>query len=161
LVIESDYRSDWRHEKLFSFDPFKGAGAEITSLDLAVVGATQASDVIALEISPDGTQIALTRPDVGRIYVQSLKDGSSRSLQVKNWPSFGGLTWTADSRAFLIIADRLHYSYLLRVDMEGNAIPLWQRRGLIDLSVVPSPDGAHVAMLQATQSNNIWMMEDF
>jgi hypothetical protein len=45
--------------------------------------------------------------------------------------------------------------------MEGNAISLWQRRGLIDLSAVPSPDGAHVAMLQATQSNNIWMMEDF
>jgi eukaryotic-like serine/threonine-protein kinase len=161
LVLDWDYRSDWRHLKLFSFDPFKGAGGEIANIDLGVVGVTQASDEIAVEISPDGTQIALARPDTGRIYVRSLQGGSSRRLQVKNWPSFAGLIWTADSRAFLITADRLGSFYLLRVDTQGNAVPLWQKRGLTDLSAVPSPDGAHVAMLQATQTNNIWTMENF
>jgi hypothetical protein len=45
--------------------------------------------------------------------------------------------------------------------MEGNAVTLWQKKGVTDISALPSPDGRHLAMLQATHGANIWLKENF
>lgn len=161
IVADSDSRFDWRHLKLFSFDPFKGPGAELITVDLVAAGATQESDVTDLELSPDGTQIALVRADIGRIYLRSLRDGSTRSLEVKGWPSFNGLAWTADSKAFLVTAHRQGVAVLLNVDLQGNPTTLWQKKGIDEMSAITSPDGRHLAMLQSSFSGNIWTMQNF
>ena len=60
-------------------------------------------------------------------------------------------------------------SALLRVDMQGNARVLWQRKGSMGMEpwfalspwAVPSPDGRHLAIYDSKLSANMWMMENF
>jgi len=113
------------------------------------------------EISPDGTQLAIFLADIGRIYVRSLRDGSTREFQVKGWGAIGSLYWTGDSKGFFATAHAQNIAVVLHVDLQGNATTLWKKRGNTEMSALPSPDGQRLAILQVNQSGNLWMMENF
>ena len=89
----SSRATTWKHLRFLSFDPIRGAGSELTKFDL---DSTPTS--LDWEISPDGTQLAIFLADLGRIYVRSLRDGSTREFQVKGWGAIGSLYWTGDSK---------------------------------------------------------------
>jgi eukaryotic-like serine/threonine-protein kinase len=155
-VIDISVPSDRTHVRFYVFDPVKGPGAELTSVDIG-----DGIDLYNWELSPDGRQIAVFRPDTGHINVVSLSGGSTREFQLQNWSRFEQLVWAADSKAFFITAKIADTSFLLRADMQRNTTTLWQKKGITDLTVLPSPDGQHICLLQATHSANIWLMENF
>jgi serine/threonine protein kinase len=160
-IVAEDDPADWKHIGIRRFDPFKGPGAELSIIDLAEAGATRESDFTGWALSHDGTQIATLFGDLGRITLKSLQDGSTRNFQVKGWRSLNTLAWTPDDKAFIITATRAPTFSILRVDLQGNAIGLWQKNSITDISALPSPNGRHLAMLQATNSGNMWIMENF
>ena len=160
-IVAADDPAGWKHIRIRRFDPFKGPGAELSIIDLAEAGATGESDFTGWALSHDGTQIATLFGDLGRISLKSLRDGSTRNFQVKGWRFLGSIAWTHDDKAFIITGTRAATFFILRVDLQGNAIGLWHKNSITDISALPSPDGRHLAMLQATNSGNMWIMENF
>jgi eukaryotic-like serine/threonine-protein kinase len=156
LCITVDNPPPFQRLRFLTLDPIKGVGAELAKLDLG-----EAPNDLDWEISPDGTKIVVYRGDAGRIYVLSLHDASRREFRIKEWPAFNSLSWTSDSKAFLVTAHRQDIAVLLSVDMQGNSTPIWQKNGSDEISAIPSPDGRHLAMLQTTLSGNMWAMQNF
>jgi len=163
LCITADVsRPDLKHLRFLSFDPIKGVGSEVTKFDL-----DSSPSSLDWEISPDGRQLAIFLYDVGRIYIRSLLDQSTREFQVKDYSvkdygAIGSLSWTPDSKGFLVASGQgRDITVILHVDLHGNATPLWKKRGDVEMTALPSPDGRHLAILQVNQSGNLWMMENF
>ena len=93
----------------------------------------------------DGTHLAIFLADIGRIYVRSFRDGSTREFQVKGWSAIGSLYWTADSKGFFATAHAQNIAVVLHVDLQGNATILWKKRGNTEMSALPSPDGQRLS----------------
>jgi serine/threonine protein kinase len=173
LCVIAERSTDGKHITFTAFDPLKGRGREITRVD---VEPTQRDYV--WDLSPDGTRIALLQftgaqpwsPIAGRrIRIIPLDSQPSQEIVVKGWDSLQSADWTADGKALFVFGVTPEGSALLRVDMQGNARVLWQRKGSMGMEpwfalspwAVPSPDGRHLAIYDSNLSANMWMMENY
>ena len=139
-----------------SVDPVKGRGRELASMDI------EPSMTIPWDLSPDGSRIAVTRE--GRIRLLSLKSGVTTDLAVKGWDNFWfwSIDWSADGNALFVSSQTPQDTFLLRVDLKGDAHALWhQRLNLPGTKGIPSPDGRHLAVAGWTTDSNVWMIENF
>ena len=86
------------------------------------------------------------------------------------------MNWMSDGKGLFASSATPQGSVLLRIDLQGNSQVVWQHKGSIapwggntDLgmggpsapSIVPSPDGRHVAIYTWSLSASMWMMENF
>jgi Tol biopolymer transport system component len=111
-------------------------------------------------LSPDATQIVISRPAAGDIYLLNLQTKALRKIIVKNWTNFVSMDWTADGKGLFVSALQ-PAGVLLHIDLHGNAQVLWQPGGEQPVWALPSPDGKHVAMPADSVNLNVWMMENF
>jgi Tol biopolymer transport system component len=138
----------------WSVDPITGRGPELGRFK-----ADWKSDY-GWALSPDGTRIAIQRRGAPEIYVLSIKTHSMKTITVRGWNNGISLDWTADGLGFFICTLQPR-AVLLRVDLEGNATPLWEPKGSNTTWALPSPDGRHIAMPSAAVSSNAWMIKQF
>ncbi len=82
-------------------------------------------------------------------------------MRIKGWAGSLFVAWSADGKSLFTIAQSAKGNAILHVDFEGNATMLWQRAKEVLPGSVPSPDGRHLAVSQATLENNAWMIENF
>jgi Tol biopolymer transport system component len=95
-----------------------------------------------------------------RIRILSLV-GGMRDVVVNGWNGFQSLDWSADGKGLYASSQSPQAATLLYSDLEGHAQVLWRRDGIFKTWGIPSPDGRHLAFVEWTSANNIWMIENF
>jgi Tol biopolymer transport system component len=113
--------------------------------------------------SPDGSWIAFSEfnPLEGRIRLLSLKGRPERQIVVKGWTAINSVDWAADGRSLLVSCQTPTSSTLLRVDLQGNATPLWDQRGGFRTWAIAAPNGRDLAIAGMTTGSNVWMIENY
>ena len=146
-----------RHQVFYGFDLVQGKVRELTRIDVnPAVGGYH------WDVSPDGSRIAVTMGSEreSRIRILSLV-GGVRDVVVNGWSGFQSLDWSADGKGLYASSQSAQAATLLYSDLEGHAQVLWQQDGIFKTWGIPSPDGRHLAFVEWTSANNIWMIENF
>jgi Tol biopolymer transport system component len=146
-----------RQQVFYSFDLVQGKGRELTRIDVnPSVGGYH------WDVSPDGSRIAVVMSSEreSRIRILSLV-GGVRDVVVNGWNGFQSLDWSADGKGLYASSQSPQAATLLYSDLEGHAQVLWRRDGIFKTWGIPSPDGRHLAFVEWTSANNVWMIENF
>jgi Tol biopolymer transport system component/DNA-binding winged helix-turn-helix (wHTH) protein len=117
-------------------------------------------------LSPDGSTLAMSKkhrvPGPANIRFFSLASGKDRTLTLKAWSGIACLDWAADGRSIWVNASSpAGIQTLLNVDLRGRAKPVLEEpeKGLG--WAIPSPDGRHLAIWEASGNSNAWLLEGF
>jgi Tol biopolymer transport system component len=141
----------------YRFDPTHGPGTQILQLKDDVVGLYNWS------LSPDGTTLAIAKGKWGdeepRIHLVSLQGARDRWIPIKGWPGINSLDWAADNKSLWASAHDDKENALLRIDLQGNARPVWRPKNVNVSWAIPSRDGKLVALHVHSSSANVWMLE--
>jgi hypothetical protein len=144
------------------FDPIKGRGPELMRYDIDPF--PDVEGLPPIDISPDGTRLAVGRHTKGPIEILSLKGQLLQVVQGKELNNIGPLGWTSDGKG-LFVSNRINGggAEVLHVGLRGDVKILWTSEAS-DYGCYwsESADGRHIA-LYGTQrgATNIWMMENF
>jgi Tol biopolymer transport system component/DNA-binding winged helix-turn-helix (wHTH) protein len=117
-------------------------------------------------LSPDGSTLAMSKkhrvPGPANIRLFSLATGKDRTLTLKAWSGIACLDWAADGRSIWVNASSpAGIQTLLNVDLRGRARPFLQEPEK-DLGwAIPSADGRHLAIWEASGNSNAWLLEGF
>jgi DNA-binding beta-propeller fold protein YncE len=140
-----------------AFDPLKGRGPELFRFALVAN-----DDNWNIDLSPDGTRVAVTRTQAGPFYILSLGGRVLRQFKVRGWSNLLAFTWAADGKGLFVTAAIRNGRKLLHVDLQGNAHVLWEDIGGSNpTQAFPSPDGRYLAFAGWPTNANMWLMENF
>ena len=115
-------------------------------------------------LSPDGQTVALAKKmraaEEAEIRLVPTRGGTPRVLKVKDWGRIATLDWAADGKSFWAGAT-LHGETraLINIDLQGRAKPVLQESKPYVGWAIPSQDGKHLAIWEATGGSNAWMLE--
>jgi eukaryotic-like serine/threonine-protein kinase len=135
-------------------------------------------------LSPDGSSIAMVKPDVSEGRIRLLSFGSPaqggattmRDVLVKGWASLYTLNWAPDGKGWYVANTNQKNSGVvnvpgvgtpcagcsfLYVNLEGRATVLQTPDSSQPPFGVPSPDGRHLAFENTTEAGNAWLIENF
>jgi serine/threonine protein kinase/Tol biopolymer transport system component len=155
LCVLGEKSEDRKHLIFASIDPLRGRGPELARFDL-----DPNIEFIAFDVSPDGTQLAISGNPKGPIYILPLHGGKAQVIQAR-FNDMQPFFWARDGKGFYI-ADRTKRGAVLSyMNLHGNAHILWEIPGSPWTYARPSPDGRHLAIATSSISNNLWMMENF
>jgi Tol biopolymer transport system component len=140
-----------------AFDPLQGKTHEALTVDV------HPGALFNWMPSPDGSRIVFVEFSTleGRMRLLSLKGEPERDIVVKGWAGFNSVDWAADGKSFFVSSQSPTSSTLLRVDLDGHAIPLWDQRGAWRTWAIAAPNGRELAIQGMTSGSNIWMIENF
>jgi hypothetical protein len=150
LLAESS--SDYRRLLFSRLDPANGRGRKLFELD--------AAENANWDLSPDGTQVALFGVEKP-VRVKSLGNQTFHEIIPKDWKAMNYVTWSNDSRGLYGSSPTQRGDILLYTDLQGRAHVIWERRGSLATSAVPSPDRRHLAIESWSLNSNVWMLENF
>jgi hypothetical protein len=157
LCVIGEPTEDGTQLVVTAIDPQKGRGAELFRFALVANDKNW-----FLDLSPDGTRVAVTRNLAGPIYILSLWGQVLQQVHVKGWSNLEFLNWAADGKSLFVTVGIRNGKVLLHVDLQGNAHPLWENSGSsAGTEAHPSPDGRHLALNGWTTNGNMWLMENF
>jgi len=115
-------------------------------------------------LSPDGQTVALAKKmraaEEAEIRLVPTRGGTPRVLKVKDWGRIATLDWAADGRSFWASAT-LHGETraLINIDLRGRAKPVLLESKPYVGWAIPSEDGKHLAIWEATGGSNAWLLE--
>ena len=117
-------------------------------------------------LSPDGSTLALCNTrrvsHDSQIRLISTKSLSERDLRVDEWAGSLSFDWAADGKSFwasALLPGDTHA--LVNVDLQGNVKAVIEGGKPYIGWAIPSRDGKHLALWQATGASNVWMLEGF
>jgi serine/threonine protein kinase len=148
---------DGRSWVITAFDLDGGKGKELLRIS------TEPGAEYMWGLSPDGSQVAMIKIDwnTGQIRFIPIGGGQGRTVTVKGYVHLISCHWGPDSRSVFVGASGPAGTAMLRIDLEGNAQPIWQQPTPSDSWGVPSPDGRHLAMYGTSWDSNVWMIDNF
>jgi Tol biopolymer transport system component len=117
-------------------------------------------------LSPDGSTLAMAKKQrlPGRADIRLLRvaGGKERVLTLQGWTAIASLDWAADGHSIWVTATSpTGVQTLLSVDLHGKAKPALQESEK-DLGwAIPSPDGRHLAIWEASGNSNAWLIDGF
>jgi serine/threonine protein kinase/Tol biopolymer transport system component len=159
LCAIAEPSKDGRELIIAGLDPLKGLGPELTRFALDPNAELWSWYI---DLSPDGTRLALTRGSAGPIYILSVHGQPIQEVNVKGWSNHMEFAWAPDGKGLFVVASIPGGHALLYVDLKGNAHRLWESPGAVDETFLKlSPDGRHLAIHTWTTSANMWMAENF
>jgi Tol biopolymer transport system component len=153
-------RNELHAIRFFSFDAVTGTKRELKQF-------TRSSELkFNWTLSSDGSMLALAPwrqgQAPGQIQIFSIGTGKERILTLNGWTTIASIDWAADSRSIWVSASDLSGTQtLLKVDLQGKAIPMLQDTQRHMGWAIPSPDGRRVAIWQASGSSNVWSLQGF
>jgi len=158
VCIVSEFSAN--HLDFSIFDPAAGKRDPLTRLE--------GSDwyLYNWTLSPDGSTLALAKyqrlPGPADIRLFRIVGGKERVLTLKDWNGISSLDWAADGRSIWVTASSpTGIQTLLHVDLRGAAKPAFQEPEKYLGWAIPSPDGRHVALWEASSSSNAWLLDGF
>ena len=115
-------------------------------------------------LSPDGRTLALAKKmrasTEAEIRLVPTRGGAERVLRVKDWGRLATIDWAADGKSFWASAVRHgETTALINIDLQGRAKPVLQESKPYVGWAIPSQDGKHLAIWEATGGSNAWMLE--
>lgn len=115
-------------------------------------------------LSPDGRTLALAKKmraaTEAEIRLHPVRGGAERVLKVKGWGRLSTIDWAADGRSFWASAARHgETTALINIDLQGHARAVLQESKPYVGWAIPSQDGKHLAIWEATGGSNAWMLE--
>ena len=115
-------------------------------------------------LSPDGRTLALAKKmraaTEAEIRLVATRGGAERVLKVKDWGRLGTIDWAADGKSFWASAARYgDATALINIDLQGRAKPVLLESKPYVGWAIPSQDGKHLAIWEATGGSNAWMLE--
>jgi Tol biopolymer transport system component len=140
-----------------ALDPAKGPGPELIRFDV-----DSKDQYWNCDISPDGTNLAVTVGENGPIRILSLRGLPEQRIRVKKPKGIRSVDWAGDGKGFFLSAQQAG-TEIWHVDLRGNAQVLWTTDVFLGEAheARPSPDGRHLAIQTWATSGNLWMMENF
>jgi serine/threonine protein kinase/Tol biopolymer transport system component len=119
-------------------------------------------------ISPDGSTIAMVRPDdhEGRIHFVALasqrETSGAKDVVVKGWTNFYTLNWALDGSGWYVSNQPASGEpSFLYVERRGNATILYTMPSSAPMWGVPSPDGRYLALCATPAITSAWLVENF
>ena len=115
-------------------------------------------------LSPDGRTLALAKKirasTEAEIRLVPTHGGRERVIRVKDWGRLATIDWAADGRSFWASAVRHgETTALINIDLLGRAKAVLQESKPYVGWAIPSQDGKHLAIWEATGGSNAWMLE--
>jgi dipeptidyl aminopeptidase/acylaminoacyl peptidase len=123
-------------------------------------------------ISPDGSSVALVRPDEGvaRIHILPLNldhNGAPKDVVVNGWSRLQTLNWAHSGKGWYV-SNRVDSNGVARVtasfayvDLSGRATILSAPDSFQPVWGIPSPDGRYLALISAPGTVTVWLAEGF
>jgi len=155
VCVLGERSEDRKHSIFTSIDPLRGRGPKLARFDL-----DPNIEFFTFDVSPDGTQLAVSKNPQGPIYILPLHGGKAQVIQAR-FNDMQPFFWARDGKGFYIADRSKRGAVLSYMDLHGNAHVLWESPGSPWTFARPSPDGRHLAIGTASISNNVWMMENF
>ena len=117
-------------------------------------------------LSPDGSTLAISKKhrtqEPASIRLLPVAGGTERTISIQPWFGVTYMDWAADGHSLWVHASSAAGTQtLLNVDLQGKAKPVLQESEMELGWAIPSPDGRHVAIWEASSSSNAWLLEDF
>jgi len=139
-----------------SFDPIQGRKAELTKVSVV-------PDFVAWDLSPDASRIALSVFDykAGDLQIISLGDKTTTKLSAAPWTELCALAWSADGKGLLLGSYSSRGTSILSIGLGGTPKLLFKRPNWDIFSLVPSPDGRHLAIGNVDANANAWTIPAF
>ena len=115
-------------------------------------------------LSPDGRTLALAKKMRAAVEAEirlvPTRGGAEHVLKVKDWGRLATIDWAADGKSFWASAV-LHgeTTTLISIDLQGHAKAVLQESKPYVGWAIPSQDGKHLAIWEATGGSNVWMLE--
>ena len=139
-----------------AFDPLRGRASELTRIAI-----DPGADFWAIDISPDGTRLAVLLNPGGPVQILSLRGKPIHTIYPKSLNNMQFVHWDASGRGLYLSTGARRGRALWHLDLRGNADLLWENRGGDWAPGLPSPDGRHMAIQSSDETSNVWMMENF
>jgi len=148
--------------RFFTFDPIKGEGPELEKANIHDLDPYSFN----WTLSPDGQTMAFAKKlsveNEPAIRIFSLANNTERILKLHDWAGIANLDWAADGKSIWATAFTTTNTWtLLNINLQGRVRPMLESTKMTIGWAIPSPDGRHLALWQASGSSNVWMIENF
>jgi roadblock/LC7 domain-containing protein len=145
--------------RFFTFDPVKGKGVEFSGLE-------SKADSFNWCFSPDGKYFAWpsNRTSLKEFGVRifSVAGEWKQDIAVPGWTEIYGLDWAPNSMSLWACArDTKGKWALLNVALDGRVRTMLSNPNLNLEWAIPSPDGRHLAIVEDSNTSNVWLLENF
>ncbi|HMK21809.1 MAG TPA: hypothetical protein VK466_05710 [Terriglobales bacterium] len=139
-----------------AFDPTQGRKAELTKVQAE-------PDFSAWDMSPDGNRIALSHFDfkTGDLQIISLSDHSKMKISSVPWTELVAVAWSADGKTLFLGSYSSRGTAVVGMPLSGTPKLLFKQANWDIFSLVPSPDGHHLAMGNVDSTANAWTIPLF
>jgi len=161
LCVVAETTEDLKEMTITAFDPIKGRGAELARFGLAEDQGLGSDHLLLCDLSPDGSRLALARSPAGPIEIHFLRTHSMFTIPIYGLDPLRHLIWAADGKGLFVSTHKQNSGELLHLDMRGRTNAVWTCTEPWMCMANPSPDGRHVAIYEAKQNANMFMMENF
>ena len=144
-----------------AFDPVGGPGKELLRIPLDAGSSADIGFDYTWQLSPDGSRISIVKRHGHQIRLVPLSGGQTRTITIKRYSDLMDLNWATDSHGMFVSALEPGGATLLHVALNGDTQPVWQQPQSTFTWGFPSPDGRHLAILDANSESNVWMIGNF
>jgi len=161
LCAVAEHNRDHTQMIVTSFDSSGARGSELARFDLRDQTSDPELDMLRMDVSPDGSRIAVALGPYGPIAVRSLRSQHTDLIYSENLNRIRLLRWAAGGKALVVSSFVKGSSQILRLDLSSKTTTLlWKCEG-DNCFALPSPDGGHLAIYTWKRDANLWMMENF
>ena len=161
VCVIAETTEDLKGLTVTAFDPVKGRGSQLARFTPWEDPGLGADHFLLCELSPDGSRLVLARSPAGPIEIHSLRDNLVLTVPTTGLDPLRQITWAPDGSGLFVSTHNQNAGKLMRLDLHGKANVIWKCTGPWVCLANPSPDGRHVAIYEAKQNANIFMMENF
>jgi eukaryotic-like serine/threonine-protein kinase len=152
VLVEQDGRRD----VIYALDSVHGKGRRIASTEL------ESDRYCPVDISPDGSRVAVEMAAEGRIRIVSLQGDPDRDVTIHDRPiTTDSFYWSSDGGGWYVPSVAAPGTDLLHVDLDGHIRVVWHEAFPTFMSAIPSPDGRRLALTQTSMISNVWMIKQF
>ena len=146
---------------VLAFDPLGDSGRELLRIPLEDGADADIGFDYWWQLSPDGSTIAIVKKHESQIRLVPLSGGPAKIIAVAGYSDLMEAHWAIDSQSMFVSTLTPTGATLLHVSLKGEAQPIWQRPQSSHTWGFPSPDGRHLAILNANSESNVWMINNF
>jgi Tol biopolymer transport system component/DNA-binding winged helix-turn-helix (wHTH) protein len=144
--------------KIYSFDPINGATKEISVPKIA------GEQLLPYNwtLSSDGKILARALEKDPSIRFFFLENGTEQKVALPAWAGLTSIDWAADGKRLWAGAYTNANTWaMLNIDLNGRVRPMLEEKNMVIGWAIPSPDGRRLAILKASGTSNVWMIEGF
>jgi hypothetical protein len=146
---------------LIHLTPLGGPGKELIRIPLEAGSSADLGFDYWWQLSPDGSRIGIVKWHSHEIRLVPLRGGQTRTIPVMGFPDLLHLEWANDSQSMFVSTFEPGGATLLRVALNGDALPIWHQPQSKTTWGFPSPDGRHLAIMGGNLESNVWIISNF